>query len=472
MILPPFFGLYSKYNERTIESSLISYLATDIALYTNPTPNIIVSYKNLDILSYNKLFPLINISYLTSDILNISTKNKESISLSFLGCDILSYEFPFTLPSAINFFSARDKDSLGVLTWDEPFDGKTRIIRYDLQYKKIDDDNWTMVYSNITGLSFNLSIQNNFEYLFKIAPVNALGTGEYTFSNTIIPSGGIDNICDVVSYVGFNIFDLTQEISRSCFSNQTVKVTAGGVSSIEGVNNSLAAYFPALSFTINTPPHINQVSFPHIHIPAFNSGDWSLINNFTISFYFKPDDNPSFTRTILSSTSNISNKSWKISYTNNSIFFSSGTINSMQNIIFSNNLNVSTNNFTHVAICRSNNYISLFINGEEKKEIFNSNNIDIDSDYLIVGAYATNYNYSTNNNWGIVVEPFKGAIDEILISRSALYRGNFNVPVINRNITSTDCDICFKIEDPPEDYYYYYYYYDYIQDVSNLSIIP
>lgn len=445
MILPPFFGLLSKYEDTDINQALITYVNTDIVTYTKPTKNSIISYQTVDTLFYSIAKPITYLSYNTLDLLSIKI-SQPIIDISFVNCDILLYEKPPTIPGVIETVFARDKDSLGVLTWSIPFDGKSPITSYIIEYKETSDEEW-LLYSDI-AISNNITIPivNNNEYEFRVAAVNIIGTGLFTSSNSIIPSGGVDIDCDIVSYIGYNIADMNQNISTGCFYRGNIRNV--DVSSANGAINTLGAYFSANPTTIDLAPHVGQVSYPHSHVPRSNLYSWSLINDFSISFWIKPDDNPMFTRTIISIASINTSNSWKISYANNSIFFSSGTIDNMQAIISATNLNLSTSNFAHVAICRSNNWISLFVNGQEKNEIFDSNNITIDNNLLIIGANATNYDYSSDSGWGIVNEPFKGFIDEVFISKSALYRGNFDPPTIVRNTSNLDCNDCSRLASP------------------------
>lgn len=445
MILPPFFGFLSKYDDTSTSRVLIDYINADIVTYTTPTKNIIVSYQTLDTLVYSLAVPTNYVSYNNLDVLSI--KISELITnISFINCDILLYEKPPSIPGLIETVFARDKDSLGVLTWNIPFDGKSQITNYIVEYKQTSDAEWLTYSNTLSTNTIIIPIVNNNEYEFRVAAANQIGTGLFTTSNTIIPSGGTDIDCDIVSYIGYNVVDMNQSFATGCFYSSNIRNI--NVISENGALDTFGAYFSASPVTIDLNPHIGQISYPHSHVPRSNLYSWSLIDNFSISFWIKPDDNPSFVRTILSSTSLNTNNSWKISYSNNSIFFSSGTINSMQTIISATNLNLSNNNFTHIALCRSNNWMSLFVNGQEKTEIFNANNIRMDNNLLIVGAYAANYNYSNDSGWGIVTEPFKGSIDEILISKSALYRGDFDTPTTPRNILELDCSDCAQLPPP------------------------
>lgn len=455
MILPPFFGLHSKYDEDSLKQSTISYITADIVTYKDPTPAINLSYNNLDILSYNIKNNIINLSYINTDILSF-TQPIDKADISYLQCDILMYSLPPSVPDNILTVTARDKDSSAILSWQAPFDGKSSITRYDIQYKKTSDVDWIpFIFNSRNTFARVTGLLNNNEYHFRVAPVNTLGTGDYTLSNSTIPMPGNDNICDIVAYVSFDAANPVNMRSIACFSNKSILYTTEITSSGNSVTNSVnsySIYIPGNPVSISFGGQ-NFISYHHAYIPESELYSWSLINDFTISFWFKPEDNPSSIRTIISATSDTAPKnSWKISYTNDSIIFSSGVVGDMKNIISAGNLNISLTEYSHIALCRSKGYISLFVNGFEKNEIFDNNNITINNANLFVGVYAANYNYNPLNGWGVVTESFKGFIDELFISRSCLYRKNFDTDLPNqiRTISEADCidKDCGKLESP------------------------
>lgn len=449
MILPPFFGLHSKYDEKSLQEAILSYTSADIVSYNKPTKSCLITYNTLDSLFYNPPSSIAGVSYVTVDLLNTTQKTKKS-QVSFIGCDLLMYELPPVVPGKIDIVLARDKDRSVILNWTPPFDGKKNIISYDIQYKPTVSTDWTPSNLNVRATSAKISnLTNLVEYHFRIAAVNSIGAGEYAVSNSVVPSGGISEDCKVVSYVGFNTFNISEIPSVACLnSNNNVLIFSGVDITMAGpFSSTSAASFSATSYLINSAPHIGETSHSHISVRRSELYGWSLVDDFTISFWIKPETPSLSTQTILSASSENNNNSWKIIYTNNSLIFSSGTIDSMQSIISVNNLNLSTSEYTYIALSRSKNYLSFYINNKEKAEIVNSSNINIDGNFLIIGAYAPDYRYSSVNAWGIVQEPFKGLIDEVFISRSALYRGDFdNLP--NSNFQLTNCDDCATISGP------------------------
>lgn len=72
MILPPFYGIASKYDEPEILKAIISYLAKDSLTYKDPTE-------------------IIHHTFLQADCCTHGGAQTEYIGVSFLGCDILTY---------------------------------------------------------------------------------------------------------------------------------------------------------------------------------------------------------------------------------------------------------------------------------------------------------------------------------------------------------------------------------------------
>lgn len=448
MILPPFYGFSTKYNEKYIYHVIHDYLSADILTYTDPTLKLLVSYLNADILSYNSILSeKIYHSYLVNDILCYNlTANKSSL-LSYLACDVLCYELPPSVPKSISNIFARDKDSLGVLTWAEPDNGKSIITDYIIQYKQTGDVSWT-IYSDGVGSGTNTSIPltNNIPYHFQVAAVNNIGTGEFVTSNIIIPSGGIDKDCELIMYTNLDSTDRNFIVVTGCYDIDTIYVTdyvSTGVLSSGAFSNYWE--FPGTLTTLTTSPHVGLTTYPHMHVVQKQYSSWSLGDSFTLSLWFKPNNSsPSSPQTLLSSSSESGNNhSWKIYHHNNKIAFATGNKGYLSDIVSATGLSLSTTSFTHLAISKSNNYISCFVAGIEKDEKYNNSHLILDTDYLIIGSYpyTGGYDFSSSDGWGLTTEGFAGGLDEILVSRSPVYRGNFTPPISARNAI-LDCSNC------------------------------
>jgi hypothetical protein len=280
MILPPFFGFSTKYNETYIYHAIHDYLSADILTYTDPVPRAIVTYLNFDILTYNKTVSQnILLSYLTNDILFYSLPSINQPSLiSYINCDILCYELPPGPPYPIQTLLARDKDSSGLLMWSPPDNNKSTINSYILEYKNIDDISWTLYSNSINSGLSNISIPliNNNTYVIRMAAINNIGTGEFTLSNTITPSGGVDNDCDLIFYTNLDSTDRNFIASTGCNGFTDIYVTDYVTTGILGSGAfSNYWYFPGNLTTLTNNPHIGLTTYPHMHSVHSGSNPWS-----------------------------------------------------------------------------------------------------------------------------------------------------------------------------------------------------
>jgi hypothetical protein len=556
MILPPFFGLLYKRSERDLEQLIQTYLTADVCTYTLPTPRINVTYLVSDILTYNQALPVINITYKTADVLSY-TIPKKLCNISYLVCDVLTYELPPTVPDAIPFINIREKDSLGIVQWGEPFSGKSAIQNYFIQYRSMSDPSWvtyslisppvvSFTHSNnsntediiIPGeLGFNRSeyggaiynsqienswngdtpantvwnndgwsnlnnyksrgyvglaqllnyqignyivgselimkhipsdrywkikfnswtragggggfsytrqeiisqartirqpLLNNETYIFRIAAINAVGTGLFLESNSITPSGGTDNNCDLLFFANMDQSDRNQITDFSCRPKNIDTVTNNVTFDNGDGAFTNSWYYNGVLDTSESPS-----TYPHMRVSR-GTDNWSISGNFTISLWIKPDSvNSNTNRTIISSASTSgAQNNWKLYHYNENIYFSVNNTN----VLGATNLYIPTNTYTNIAICRSNNYLSIFVDGIEKYEIYYTQNINIQSDYLIIGAnHDRNYNLNVGNGRGYTTEGFAGNIDEVVISKSCFYRGNFTPAAKSVIIDCTGC---------------------------------
>jgi hypothetical protein len=425
MILPPFFGFYTKYNEKEINNIICTYINSDLLTYTKPVSKVNITYVGLDLLSYTKktLKQEAIITFLTSDVLtysNASTTKKE-INITYIGADILCYESPPTVPGIISQIYAREKDSSGIFSWDIPHNGKNNIIDYIVEYKNITENFWTPINDGISSSTgINIQLDNNETYKIRVAAVNSIGTGLFQESPNITPSGGTEQSTELVFYSMMNSSDRNQIADNSC-RPKTIRV----ITNDPLYDNNDGVFNNSWYFTGNLNEEDYPSTYGHMHVENTGIDDsWSLGENFTISVWIKPDNLQNNTNyTILSSASEIDNyNSWKLYCKYNEIIFS---INN-QNILSATAIDLTSSNYTNIAVCKSKDYISLFVDGIEKSETYYKNSILISSSYLIIGAnHDYYYQYNSFNGRGYVTEGFKGNIDEVLFSRSCFYRGGF-----------------------------------------------
>jgi hypothetical protein len=432
MILPPFFGFINKRDTSELEQILLSYLSIDAVSYTIPTEKINLSYLAADVISYNKKLPIINLTYVSSDVLSYNTLKEEN-RISYIAADVLVYNLPPTPPGLIEYIFAREKDSLGIFKWPKPFDGKSPIIDYLVEYSDDSGASWNTYYDGTsTNTGLNISITNNIPYQIRVAAINNIGTGLFTTSDIIIPSGGIDNDNDLLFFANMDQADRNQIVDYSCLINQ--------IDTIENVEPNISDgswYFPGdvsyseESFITETYPHMRVYNPDGLYNTL-----WSLSGNFTISVWFKPDSIvDSQNRTLLSSCSEYDGNDnvWQLYHNNQNIYFNINGAN-----ILSSSPVLATNSYNNITICRSRNYISLFFDGIGQQEIYYPNNIIINNPYLIIGAlHSQDYNFDNLYSRGYVTQGFSGYIDDIIVSRSAFYRKNFTV--VKKSPLSIDC---------------------------------
>jgi hypothetical protein len=459
MILPPFFGFLSKYSEQDINRAIVEYLTLDVATYIIPTNRLNLTYITSDLLTYNtNVVSNVLLSYITVDSLFYNRNLSKAAAISYVTSDILCYELPPTIPNGIENINVREKDSLGIFNWIPPYNGKSSIIDYTIEYEQSGTNNW--IYYN-DGLSTNTGITipftNDITYRIRICAINSVGSGNFKESSYFTPSGGIDLPCDILAYLNLDQSDRNQINTYSCYIFDTFvtdNVIFGTPNS--GIFNTNYWYFPGSIFTItdNLSPNYGESTYPHMHISGAvdYKNPWSLSGNFTISFFMRPKVAESGSYTLLGTSSQIiNNNNWSISRQDDILSFkiNDNTVVQGSGIVFS------TTGFTHVAITRSNYWVSLFVNGLEKEENYNTTNINIESPFLILGAKPSNngYNFSNYDGWGITTDGFSGDLDEILVSRSCLYRGNFSTPTSPRS-SIIDCS-CNILEAPLELQVYY-----------------
>lgn len=435
MILPPFFGFINKRDTSELEQILCSYLAADTLSYTTATEKINLTYLAADAISYTNKKPIINLSYLSSDALAY-TPPKEYSYLSYIAADVLVYNLPPTAPGPIEYIFAREKDSLGIFKWPKPFDGKSPITDYLVEYSDDFGTSWNTYYDGTsTNTGLNIFITNNVPYQIRVAAINNIGTGLFTASDVIIPSGGVDNDKDLLFFADMDQTDRNQINEYSCDTKEILTITDPPY--IEP-NISDGSWYFSGDISFDSESSISE-TYPHMRISnpdSLNNTTWSLSENFTISVWFKPNSiADSQNRTLLSSCSEYggNNNVWKLYHNNQNIYFNINGEN-----ILSSSPALATNSYNNITICRSRNYISLFFNGIEQQEIYYPNNIIINNPYLIIGAlHSTAYNFDNVYTRGYVTEGFSGYIDDIIVSRSAFYRKNFTV--VKKSQFDIDC---------------------------------
>ena len=465
MIVPPFFGLYLPYKEREIYGLKHSYLANDVLTYSVPTNVATLTYLATDVFTYPIVDNPVTITWVVEDILTYAAPTQQTI-ITQCAIDVLCYEPPPEVPFSPPAVTALDGDSLAYLAWSEPYNNRSPLIDYTLQYRPYTNDNsnsWIIVSD---GINLNTSyildgLNNNIMYEFRVAAINAVGTGSYGLSNIIVPSGGNDAHCSLRFLIQPDAIDIASISDLSCGE---CTINHIGISSDDNYSQfgGRSLLFDGQSDIANNSNQFPYFTTAHHFKAVRNTGlspqdYWSLNNDFTIELWLRPSSTATYNQTVMSVYSQEdlywgNSSFWKIYLdTNNRLYFNVN-IDYYDNETFDwfdDNLTVSTNyilptgSFTHFAICRSNGYLTAYINGDSVYRNYFPQNIPLYTDFLIIGADHTNYNYQYDQfNIGRVyaTSPFIGNIDDVLLSNTAKYRRNF-IPSQYNNLG--DCTECF-----------------------------
>jgi len=504
MILPPFFGINSPYDEDFIKEIILTYLSNDLLTFREPKPTVSVSYLNADVAVYESAVPGVSVSFLGMEALSLPSLSNE-MSIGYHSVDICTYDPPPLPPEISLFLTSIMGDSEIELSWSTPYNNRCDITEYILQYTDcflsniLDEDQNNIVTENTntmiceqyrdncnyqeydyqkilienkdrltanellfmteqsSGIPPTINsitvkdLVNGQPHIFRIAATNCVGTGEFSTTGILTPLATYHEYCDIKLFLQPNdLTDIQQALRDYSCREKDVNYLAG-------VSLSNTSQFGAGSLYFNGqydfPP--SPATYSHLRIDN-NSGvtgdDWSIDNDFTIELWIKPD-NSSSSDTIMSvysqrdAESNILNNNyWKITRTNNSVIFNiqknDGSVSDSLTLTAAE-VSLPTDSFTHIAISRFYEVTRLYINGQLKDKKISNIDVYIDSQFLIVGANQGD-SYDISDTFGIgrgaVSNPFIGHIDDIMISSSSRYAKSSFTP--DKYTVVADCDNC------------------------------
>ena len=509
MILPPFFGINSPYDEDFIKEVIFTYLANDTLTYSDPKPIASVAYEAIDILTNKTPRPVSNISFLAIDTISLPLLSS-GINLTYNSFDICTYDPPPTVPEITNFTLTDVNDREINFSWSTPYNNRCDITEYILQYsdcflsktlaensdiiisensdtiigehyrdncnyqeydrRKILIENHDRLQANtqlfITeqssgiGVINNLLMQdlvNNQPYIFRIAAVNCVGTGEFGYSDILIPYGPVHEYCDIKLFLQPNS---TNDISvslqdYSCREKDSEEI-AGVTVSTESQFGAGSLYFDGVYTALPAPATYSHIRVDH------NSGvtleDWSLYGDFTIELWIRPD-NTYANDTIISAYTqyddnynSANDNHWKLRRTSNDLEFILN-INedydedpyyfSASMTLRADNVDLPTTDFTHIAVSRFDGVARLYVSGILYDTEEFSHNVNISGNIMIIGGNQGSY-YDVSDTFGIgrgaITEPYIGYIDDIMISNSARYSKSSIIP--DKYQETADCDGC------------------------------
>lgn len=531
MILPPFQGISSQYDEAEIREAIISFLSSDVLTFTDASRDAGVTYLIPDIMTFTEPQQVPSVTYLAADVVSLGKLGVGAIA-TYEAVDILTYDPPAEVPEITRFVSTNIEDSRIDLVWNTPWDRRSPLTNYVLEYTDCflsrtlteDEDNLILTDSQnyttpifaftedsnqitventnkiifepgipvslisehyktvcnykrydyrrvleedenrIIGDTFLLTeastgiglvnsvnvdpLINGHPYIFRIAAVNAIGTGEYSYTNILSPIGpNAHSYCDIRFFLQPNsTTDIYTSLKdHSCREKDIVH--------LEGVTVSSESKFGAGSLAFDGVYQSLPTPATRSHLQVDNNyditrEDWSLNGDFTIEMWIKPD-RTSATESLISahnpyledgfgfinSDESVMSK-WNLYRQSQKIKFDFkgqvGTYEGYANIetttLETEDITLSTTEFSHIAVSKFNNKIRLYVNGEEKAKKAATYNVATSGKYMVIGAeqradYESSDTFNTGR--GVVYNAFKGTIDDVMITNRARYARNF-----------------------------------------------
>ena len=440
MILPPFFGYPVSYKDREIYRLFHSYAAQDLLTYTDPTQIVLLSYVSQDILTYSELPNIMNVSYVSQDILTYSYPIP-IMNFSYAAVDVLSYDPPPAEPNAPIILVINDGDSCVFAYWAIPYNNRTPITDYTISYSTGDYSSWTLYDDGIstsTGVTVT-GLINNISYQLKIAAVNAVGTGEYSYSEYVTPSGGDSSYQKMMLYLPLD----HDTIDQSCYAHNVQEVIPQLLSL--DLTTDYYKYGNASLYLDGQLAGTESLDYPHLIVGSGENFNWNFSHDFTIEMFIKPQVSVA-TDTLLCIQSNDmwNNSKIKLYRDNNKLHFdfildyydtNEGQYYASSGNLVINNTSFPTGSWTHIAACRSNDVMKMYINGINTSNIIFSSLTNPYVSGMIMTVGAESY-----SNWGspprYSINGFAGYIDQVIVSKSAKYRSNF---IVSEYTTLKDC---------------------------------
>jgi hypothetical protein len=514
MILPPFFGIASKYDEPSIRRAIITYLNADISTYDAASSVANVTFLTTDSATFKTPLAIASLTYLSLDA--VTNRSLSSIAhVTYGTADICTYDPPPQAPEITVFITGLVEDSTIELTWNTPYNNRCPITHYVLEYSNCfltnlqTENNYTLVteitdplieeyfrdnceyqefdksrllsqdlyriasnnnYLIITEQSTGVGLSNfaiidelsnGQSYLFRVAAVNCVGTGEFGYSGILTPLGPEHQYCDVLAFMQpDSTTDIYASLTEHSCREKTINHLAGVAVSSQSKFGPGSLYFDGVYESSPTPPTYSHLQIDHNYDTSLDT--WSLIDDFTIELWVKPNTSPVYTNQTLVSCyyqnnyntyENYQNRYWKLYIYGNTIKFNAYTENydyqtgefDSGYIDLTANISLPITKFTHIAVCRFNNYIRLFVDGIRYDRKYFNKDIIIpynNNPYIIIGASQTDsYVYSDEfqTGRGTVNEPYIGYIDDLMLSKAARYGKNF---IPQKYTEPPDCQDC------------------------------
>ena len=536
MILPPFQGISSQYDEQVVKEAIISHLSSDVVTFTAASNDAGVTYLIPDIVTFSQPSTDSAVTYLATDVVSLGELSA-ALQLTYAAADILTYDPPPETPEITRFMSTVVEDSMIDFTWNIPWERRSPLLNYILEYTDcflsnvLTEDNLRLTeesYSLLThddniianenneslaiepdfalitenyksvcnyqqydhrrilkedenrvigenflltenssgiGLINNLNVENlenGQSYIFRIAAVNSIGTGEYGYTNILEPIGPNPfTYCNLTFFMQPNsLVDVSASIFDHSCRRKTVFAYEGVTPSSDSKFGVGSLYFDGVYQSLPVPGTRSHLQVNHNN--SSTGEDWSLKGDFTIEMWIKPD-RTSATESLISAHNpyivdeygypdseysvftkwNLYRQSQKIKFDfKGQVGSDQGYPNMQTTTLETENITLSTTEFSHIAVSRFNNIIRLYVNGEEKDKKTATYDVANSGKYMIIGAeqradYQSSDEYNINR--GVVYNAFKGKIDDVMLVDKARYAKNFT-PI--KYAESLDCASC------------------------------
>lgn len=542
MILPPFQGISSKYDEQEVREAIVTFLSYDAITFTDASREASLTYLISDVATFRRPRASPSVTYLVADTLSLSALGEEA-NISYGAMDLLTYDPPAEVPEITRFLSSTIEDSRIDFSWNIPWERRSPLLNYVLEYTDCflstiltednlqlteesyylltHDDNiitnendeslapepdFTLITDNyrsncnyqqydhrrileedkdrIIGDTFLLTekssgiglinsvnvnnLSNGQSYIFRIAAVNSIGTGEYGYTDILTPIGAEPiKYCDISLFLQPNSLGFVQTslVDYSCREKDVIGFEGITVSS-DSQFGAGSLYFDGVYHSLPTPATRSHLQVAHNFDTT--GEDWSLNGDFTIEMWIKPD-RTSATESLISAHNpyledgfgnidteySVSTK-WDLYLRNDP-----GTGGRRVRFDFkgqtgeeygypivgtttleTEDITISTTEFSHIAVSKFNNKIRLYVNGEEKDKKTANYNVATSGQYLVIGAqqradYESSDTFNTGR--GVVYNAFRGHIDDVMITNKARYTKNFTPEKYSEPADCTNC---------------------------------
>ena len=540
MILPPFFGANSVYDEDDVKEVSVDYLAADIFTFIDPKATSSVTYLVPDIVSFDTPKSVSSVTYLSLDALSLP-RLPDGVELTYEAVDICTFDPPPEPPLISNFLSSVIGDTEIEFSWSTPYDNRSPIIEYILQYsdcflsdiltedsktiieetnymttesqdqitsednneliaehaKLISDnhrenctfqeyDRRKVLIENRDRLKANTQLfiteqssgigtlnsvlvqdlVNDQPHIFRIAAVNAAGTGQFSTTGILTPIGPKHEYCDIKLFMQPNsTIDIAQSLVDHSCREKTIDEVAGVQVSTQPKFGLGSLYFNGVYDSLPSPG-----TYPHVrvnHNSDITGDDWSLLEDFTIEMWARPSSSTHSDTLISAYTQHADEYGEGETNSNYWRLFRTSTVLTFRAVVSeltdetgeygepiynegTLSLNYTgvlpTGEYTNIVVSRFNNIARLYINGDLKdKKTFDKNVTITGAGYLIVGGNQGNL-YDISDTFGIgrgaiqAGSEYVGYIDDIMISNSARFARSSFVP--EKYANPADCDGC------------------------------